>query len=178
MNSLWEIFLDTVAKYPKKIAVADQNNKYTYEELFEKVKSINSLLVKYKTGNPIVVFAGRDINTVAQILAVIGSGNYYIPLDSSLPKEKLEAILDDAKPVAILGKEEDTIVLENLSFKGDFYTSLNKSQKEKILSMNNDEDYETLWKQYFKSTNIEERKNPRLQNRMMPKRYRNNMVEF
>lgn len=130
MNSLWEIFLDTVAKHPKKIAVADQNNKYTYEELFEKVKSINSLLVKYKTGNPIVVFAGRDINTVAQILAVIGSGNYYIPLDSSLPKEKLEAILDDAKPVAILGKEEDTIVLENLSFKGDFYTSLNKSQKE------------------------------------------------
>ncbi len=56
--------------------------------------------------------------------------------------------------------------------------SLNKSQKEKILSMNNDEEYETLWKQYFKSTNIEERKNPRLQNRMMPKRYRNNMVEF
>ena len=56
--------------------------------------------------------------------------------------------------------------------------SLDKSQKEKILSMNNDEDYETLWKQYFKSTNIEERKNPRLQNRMMPKRYRNNIVEF
>ena len=106
MNSLWEIFLDTVAKHPKKIAVADQNNKYTYEELFEKVKSINSLLVKYKTGNPIVVFAGRDINTVAQILAVIGSGNYYIPLDSSLPKEKLEAILNSSKVyVAFLGKK-------------------------------------------------------------------------
>lgn len=129
MDSIWEIFLNTVAKYPKKIAVADQESKYTYEELFEKVKSITGLLVKYKTRNPIVVFAGRDIDTVAQILAVIGSGNFYIPLDSSLPKEKLQTILDDAKPVAILGKTEDAIVVENLNFKGDFYTSLDKFEE-------------------------------------------------
>ena len=129
MDSIWEIFLNTVTKYPKNIAVADQKSKYTYEELFEKVKSISGLLIKYKTGNPIVVFADRDIDTVAQILAVIGSGNYYIPLDASLPKEKLEAILDDAKPVAILGKEENATVVENLNFKGDFYTTLNKGEK-------------------------------------------------
>lgn len=128
MDSIWEMFLNTVAKYPKKIAIADQESKYTYEELFEKVKSITGLLVKYKTRNPIVVFAGRDIDTVAQILAVIGSGNFYIPLDSSLPKEKLEAILDDAKPVAILGKKEDAIVIENLNYNGDFYTTLDKSE--------------------------------------------------
>jgi len=129
MDSIWEFFLETVAKYPKKIAVADQDNKYTYEELLEKIKSINSLLVKYKTKNPIVVFAGRDIDTVAQILAVIGSGNYYIPLDSSLPTEKLQAILDDANPKAILGKKEDEIVLKNLNFKGDFYTTFDINEE-------------------------------------------------
>lgn len=126
MKSIWEIFLKTVDTYPKKIAVADQEFKYTYEELFERVKSISGLLIKYKTRKPIVVFAGRDIDTVAQILGVIGSGNYYIPLDSSLPKEKLSAILDDANPVAILGKKEDRIVVDNLNFKGDFYTTLDK----------------------------------------------------
>lgn len=130
MDSIWKIFLDTVEKYPKKIAVADQKFKYTYEELFEKVKAITSLLVKYKTKNPIVVFAGRDIDTVVQILAVIGSGNYYIPLDSSLPKEKLQSILDDAKPVAILGKKEDLAVIESLNFKGNFYTNLDKSEEQ------------------------------------------------
>lgn len=130
MDSIWKIFISTVAKHPKKIAVADQNSKYTYEELFEKVKIINGLLIKYETRNPIAVFVGRNIDTIAQILAVIGSGNYYIPLDSSLPKEKLETILDDAKPVAILGKKEDEKVIENLNFKGDFYSTLNKSSKE------------------------------------------------
>ena len=57
------------------------------------------MLDKYKRKKPIVIFAGRNIDTVAQILAVIGSGNYYIPLDSSLSKEKLNSILNDAKPV-------------------------------------------------------------------------------
>lgn len=130
MNSIWEIFLDTVAKYPKKVAVADQESKYTYEELFAKVKSLSGLLIKYKTGNPIAVFAGRDIDTVAQILAVIGSGNYYIPLDSSLPKAKLEAIFADAQPVAVFGKEEDIKVVEALSFKGGFYTAADKCEEQ------------------------------------------------
>ena len=93
-----------------------------------KIKSINGLLVKHNTGNPIVVFARRDIDTVAQILAVIGSGNYYIPLDSSLPQVKLEAILADAKPVAILGKKEHVEVLKKINFKGEFYTTSDKSE--------------------------------------------------
>ncbi len=130
MDSIWKIFLTTVTKFPQKIAVADQNSSYTYEELFAKIKSINSLLAKYQRKNPIAIFAGRNIDTVAQILAVIGSGNYYIPLDSSLPKEKLNAILADAKPVAILGQKEDEKVIENLNFQGDFYTNLDSSDKD------------------------------------------------
>lgn len=140
MNSIWKIFLKIVAKFPKKVAVADQYSKYTYEELLEKVKSINCLLVKYKRQKPIAIFAGRDIDTVAQILAVIGSGNYYIPLDSSLPKEKLDAILEDAKPVAILGHKEDATVIENLDFQGDFYTNLDSRNEEcEFLPLSGDE---------------------------------------
>ena len=62
--------------------------------------------------------------------------------------------------------------------KNDYYlTSLSKSQKDKLLNAKDSGQYETLWKQYFKSTNIKERENLRLQSRMMPKRYRHNMVE-
>ena len=140
MNSIWELFLDTVAKYPQRVAVSDQESKYTYEELFEKVKTLSGLLIKYKTKKPVVVFAGRDINTVAQILSVIGSGNYYIPLDSSLPKEKLQMIIDDAQPVAILGKKDDLKVIEELNYNGDFYTSDNKYEEEYEFSALRDND--------------------------------------
>lgn len=39
------------------------------------------------------------------------------------------------------------------------------------------DEYSLLWKTYFKSTTIEERKNSRLQNQMMPKRYWKHILE-
>lgn len=122
MNSIWEIFLNAVENQSDKIAVADQNTKYTYKELFAKVKLMTGKLIKYKTKNPIVIFAGRSVDTLVQILSVIGSGNYYIPLDASLPKEKLKAIFADADPVAVLGSEEDEKLINELDIKVDFYT--------------------------------------------------------
>ena len=44
------------------------------------------------------------------------------------------------------------------------------------LSLYEDE-YQKLWKTYFKSTTIEERKNLQLQARMMPKRYWKHIFE-
>lgn len=62
--------------------------------------------------------------------------------------------------------------------KKDYYfTNLSKSQKNILINTPDEGEYENLWKQYFKSTNIEERKNPRLQKRMMPLRYWSHIVE-
>ncbi|MGL4774251.1 MAG: TIGR03915 family putative DNA repair protein [Clostridium sp.] len=41
-----------------------------------------------------------------------------------------------------------------------------------------EDEYNFLWKEYFKSVNIEERNNPKLQTRMMPKRYWEDLTEL
>lgn len=46
------------------------------------------------------------------------------------------------------------------------------------LLKDNKDEYSLLWKEYFKSTNIKERENPKLQKRMMPKRYWNHLPEI
>ena len=38
--------------------------------------------------------------------------------------------------------------------------------------------FEDLWKQFYKSVNIEERKNPKCQKRMMPTRYWKHLTEM
>lgn len=140
MKSIWEVFLSAVEKYPNKIAIADDISKYTYKELFDKVKSINGLLAKYKNRNPIVIFAGRSTETVAQILGVIGSGNFYIPLDPTLPKEKIKAIFEDAKPVAVLGSKEDINILKASNLDVDFYSTLEINNNDSEFSpLNGDE---------------------------------------
>ena len=52
---------------------------------------------------------------------------------------------------------------------------MDKETYEKLKS--HDDEYAKLWKTYFKSTTIEERKNLRLQCRMMPKRYWKHILE-
>ncbi|MBE6062992.1 MAG: DNA metabolism protein [Clostridium butyricum] len=69
-------------------------------------------------------------------------------------------------------KREKAVVYNSYSYEVvsmsyDIYKQLNS----------HDDEYIKLWKAYFKATNIEERKNLRLQCRMMPKRYWKHIFE-
>ncbi len=121
MNSIWDIFADTANKNAERIAVADKFSSYTYSELFKKAKSYGALLNEL-SGKPIVVFVGRSAESVAQLLGVVASGNYYIPLDPCLPASKLNLIFEDARPVAVLGTEDDRQIILNLKFNCRFFT--------------------------------------------------------
>lgn len=62
--------------------------------------------------------------------------------------------------------------------KEDYYlTNLDGDMKNFLESTSDTGAYSNLWKEYFKSTNIKERANSRLQKRSMPKRYWKNLTE-
>ena len=67
------------------------------------------------------------------------------------------------------------VALIHLAFGDSFFVS----GDEWNIDLNQQEDYfERLWSQYFKTIAIEERYNPRCQNNLIPKWYRKHMVEF
>lgn len=67
------------------------------------------------------------------------------------------------------------IALIHLAFGESFFVAGNEWN----INLDEQEDYfERLWSQYFKTIAIEERYNPRCQNNLIPKWYRKNMVEF
>lgn len=51
------------------------------------------------------------------------------------------------------------------------------SKEDYLLLSNHDDDFSSLWKDYFTSTTIKERLNPKLQKRSMPKRYWKHLTE-
>lgn len=57
-------------------------------------------------------------------------------------------------------------------------TPLPKEKGEELLLSSHKDNFENLWKQFYKSVNIEERKNPRCQKRMMPTRYWKHLTEL
>lgn len=114
---------------------------------FTRFKEINNIL--YSSINP-------DFN----ILPILG--NHF---KNRLSNEYF--IIEDVK--------RDMALIYN---KKDYYLSkLSKTQKNILVNTPDKGDYEDLWKQYFESVNIKERKNLRLQKRMMPKIYWDHITE-
>src|SRR6056297_108052 len=80
-------------------------------------------------------------------------------------------------------KSENFIIFDDKRFKAGIY---NKNQwyitniNEKFYSKFSDveEKYEAMWKEYFKSISIEDRKNLKSQFQYVPARYRKNITEF
>ena len=63
--------------------------------------------------------------------------------------------------------------------KEDYYlTTLDSNMKALLENSYDTGEYSGLWRQYFKSTNIKERANSRLQKRSMPTRYWKNLTEL
>ncbi len=78
-------------------------------------------------------------------------------------------IYDKKRNIAAIHKEfEEWMLVSNQEFNGE---ALQKEYER------NDE-YEQLWKAFYNSIAIKERKNPRCQNNLIPKWYRKNMLEF
>lgn len=88
-----------------KIAVKDGTGaKITYSELLGRVESIaESLLASGLKGGSIVgIFHERTLDWICSMLAVMHAGAAYLPLDTSMPIERLAVIVQDCRPDFIL----------------------------------------------------------------------------
>ncbi len=110
--------------HPEKTAVAYRDRGYTYAELSAVAKRIGgNICASGLRKSPIGVFAHHDIETIASFMGVLYSGNFYIPIDPTMPKEKMAAIFEDAKLSLVLGLDSDRETLEALSYSGRFLTA-------------------------------------------------------
>ena len=81
-----------------KTAIAMRNKRYTFKELFDKVEVLSSAIDVECKEKPIVVFANRDPDTLVFFLAVVFSGNFYVPVDPDMPVSKIKAIFEETRP--------------------------------------------------------------------------------
>lgn len=114
VTNILDYLINSAAKYPAKTVFADENNSITFEELLQFGKSIGTAILK-KTPNkrrePVVVFVDRNIESIIQFIGVAFSGNFYVPIDMQMPKQRIELILKTLNPQAIIAtrQQEDFI---------------------------------------------------------------------
>ena len=87
-----------------KIAFVDEHQELSYDELARQVRCAGSALTQ-RIGTrraPVVVFVDRNVQSICGLLGVVASGNFYVPIDSTQPAERMHAILNQMQPVAIV----------------------------------------------------------------------------
>ncbi len=106
-----KLFLTNVLEKPNNNAVYIDEQYYTYQELFNVVHAIYSILPVDTHPNHIGVYCNNDIYTYASILAIKLFGAAYIPLNSSFPVERNKNIIRQCTPsflLSSLNNEETT----------------------------------------------------------------------
>ncbi len=94
-----------------KLCYLSKSDSYTYEDLDKMVKSIYVYILDKNVTGRIVCVGHKEIEMLAAFLACSFAGITYVPIDESLPKERLEYIINDTKPNMVLTKNilEDII---------------------------------------------------------------------
>ncbi len=127
MKSVFTYLTQLESKVSQKTAISMNGDSLSFKELIEKTKQVASVIPVEMQHEPIAVIADRSINTLVHILAVIYSGNFYIPIDPDMPSEKMQAIIDDATPKVIMYNSDMRHVLDKIKHEASLVTSGNGS---------------------------------------------------
>ena len=107
----------SAACFPQKTALEDETTCLTFQALWDQGRRVGTALARKIGGHnrPVAVLAGRNAATVLAFLGVLYSGNYYVPVDRNMPRQRMERLLQRLAPAALLYAEEDKALAESLS---------------------------------------------------------------
>ena len=99
-----ETFAGQAARNPEATALTAGRARVTYRELDESSSRLAHHLVQAGVGPETVtgVHLERGVNLVRAVLAIMKAGGGYLPLDPSLPSERLARVCARVGPVAVL----------------------------------------------------------------------------
>lgn len=98
-----EYLNDTVKQYPDKVAFIDKDRKITFKELKNEAFAIAYEFVKIKCfKKPVLIFMEKSVSMISSFMGVAYSGNFYSPLDTKMPEERINKILDTLKPEIVI----------------------------------------------------------------------------
>ncbi|WP_280373860.1 non-ribosomal peptide synthetase, partial [Nocardia wallacei] len=112
-----ELLLDgyrrMVAQYPDATAVTYEGESLTYAEFDARVNQLARLLISRDVGPEALVGLAirRSLDLVVGMYAIVTAGGAYVPLDPDHPPERIDHILDTARPVCVVTTVRDAVAV-------------------------------------------------------------------
>ncbi len=102
--SIPAVFAEQVARTPEAVALSCGGRSWTYRELDEAANRLAHLLVAHGAGpgERVALLFSRSAEAIVAMLAVLKTGAAYLPIDPALPVARIDFMLADAAPIAVL----------------------------------------------------------------------------
>lgn len=96
--------LNILKKKSKFKAYTIGEKSYTYAEFYKYVSNIYEFLLKEnEQKKPVVIYGHKEVYMKAFMVACSLAGMVYVPIDISMPEERIKSIIDQVKPGIIVG---------------------------------------------------------------------------
>ncbi len=109
-------------KRKNKVAVQDESTQLSFKELQTCAKNISLRIHTVKAdkiNKPIIVFCKKGIIEYIALFGVLYSGNYYVPVDVKMPKERLKNIFAQLNSDVILTTSDHVECLDDIGYQGN-----------------------------------------------------------
>ncbi|WP_156745914.1 AMP-binding protein, partial [Mycobacterium sp. ACS4054] len=107
-HSVAGLFAAQVARVPAAVALGCAGRSWTYRQLDEASNRLAHFLIDHGAGpgQCVALLVPRSAEAIIAILAVLKTGAAYLPIDPALPDERIDFVLGDAAPIAVLTTSE------------------------------------------------------------------------
>lgn len=104
INNVLDYLEKNEQRCPEKTALADTCVSITYAQYADYARRIGTGIARAikQTNMPVAVLIDRNVRSIYTFLGVVYSGNFYVPIDATMPIERVQLILDTLQPMAIL----------------------------------------------------------------------------
>ena len=117
-NKILQKFLIHCFRFPNNTYLADEERDITFFEVlctaYSLSKSINTKIINKSCVNkPIAIILPRGASCVSAFYAAWMTSNFYVPIDPQWPDERINYILSELNPIAIIHDENISKNLRN-----------------------------------------------------------------
>jgi len=93
-------------KFPKKIAVIEEDQKITYEELEDKSKRVGTYLIdKINKCEPVLVFMDKGIDALISFFGTVYANGFYSLINPEFPETRIESIANTLNASVVITNE-------------------------------------------------------------------------
>ena len=119
--NLIEYFVETVSRFPDRVAIVDGERRISFAELDLKARQLAKVIVDTCRckNRPVAMFMPKCIESAQADIAITYSGNTYMNLDVKNPVERLGNIFALIQPVAVVTNSKYKSVIEPIAKAND-----------------------------------------------------------